>query len=194
MKVCYNCKIDKLPSDFHKNKSRNGGLADSCKVCKAQQDKEYSIKNKEKLSLQHKNYYIKNKDVLKEYSTEYRKLNPEIIKERKRQYYLKNRNRLLKKSQTYQKNTADKRQLRYKRKLKDPVFRLKEVIRKRLIKALKRKHYNANSNLANFLGCSWKEFKIYIELQFEDWMSWDKYGLYNGEKNYGFDIDHIIPL
>jgi len=25
-------------------------------------------------------------------------------------------------------------------------------------------------------------------------MSWDNYGLYNGELNYGWDIDHIVPL
>jgi 5-methylcytosine-specific restriction endonuclease McrA len=25
-------------------------------------------------------------------------------------------------------------------------------------------------------------------------MSWENYGLYNGELNYGWDIDHIIPL
>ena len=25
-------------------------------------------------------------------------------------------------------------------------------------------------------------------------MSWDNYGLYNGELNYGWDIDHIIPV
>jgi hypothetical protein len=25
-------------------------------------------------------------------------------------------------------------------------------------------------------------------------MTWDNYGLYNGELNYGWDIDHIIPL
>jgi hypothetical protein len=24
-------------------------------------------------------------------------------------------------------------------------------------------------------------------------MSWENYGLYNGELNYGWDIDHIIP-
>lgn len=24
-------------------------------------------------------------------------------------------------------------------------------------------------------------------------MTWDNYGLYNGEPNYGWDIDHIIP-
>ena len=25
-------------------------------------------------------------------------------------------------------------------------------------------------------------------------MSWENYGLYNGDLNYGWDIDHIIPL
>jgi 5-methylcytosine-specific restriction endonuclease McrA len=25
-------------------------------------------------------------------------------------------------------------------------------------------------------------------------MTWDNYGKYNGEFNYGWDIDHIIPL
>jgi hypothetical protein len=25
-------------------------------------------------------------------------------------------------------------------------------------------------------------------------MTWDNYGLYNGELNYGWDVDHIIPL
>jgi hypothetical protein len=25
-------------------------------------------------------------------------------------------------------------------------------------------------------------------------MSWDNYGKYNGELNYGWDLDHIIPL
>jgi hypothetical protein len=25
-------------------------------------------------------------------------------------------------------------------------------------------------------------------------MNWDNYGLYNGELNYGWDIDHVIPL
>ena len=25
-------------------------------------------------------------------------------------------------------------------------------------------------------------------------MNWDNYGLYNGELNYGWDLDHIVPL
>jgi len=25
-------------------------------------------------------------------------------------------------------------------------------------------------------------------------MNWDNYGLYNGELNFGWDIDHIVPI
>ena len=36
--------------------------------------------------------------------------------------------------------------------------------------------------------------KLYLENKFEPWMNWDNRGLYNGEFNYGWDIDHIIPI
>lgn len=44
------------------------------------------------------------------------------------------------------------------------------------------------------LGCSFDKFKSHLESKFESWMSWDNYGKYNGELNYGWDIDHIIPI
>ena len=44
------------------------------------------------------------------------------------------------------------------------------------------------------LGCTYVEFHVYIENKFEPWMTWDNRGLYNGELNYGWDIDHIIPV
>jgi hypothetical protein len=33
-----------------------------------------------------------------------------------------------------------------------------------------------------------------LENKFEPWMNWDNQGRYNGEFDYGWDIDHIIPL
>jgi hypothetical protein len=44
------------------------------------------------------------------------------------------------------------------------------------------------------LGCSFEHFILYIESKFEDWMNWDNHGLYNGDLDYGWDLDHIIPL
>jgi hypothetical protein len=44
------------------------------------------------------------------------------------------------------------------------------------------------------LGCTYEYFKIYIESKFEDWMNWENQGKYNGELNFGWDMDHIIPI
>jgi len=44
------------------------------------------------------------------------------------------------------------------------------------------------------VGCTYLEVKNHLESKFEPWMSWENYGKYNGELNYGWDIDHIIPL
>jgi len=44
------------------------------------------------------------------------------------------------------------------------------------------------------LGCIFEEFKQYLESKFEPWMTWENQGLYNGKLNYGWDIDHIIPI
>lgn len=54
--------------------------------------------------------------------------------------------------------------------------------------------YRKDSNTINILGCNYEEFKSYIESKFETWMNWDNYGKYNGEFNYGWDFDHIIPV
>jgi hypothetical protein len=54
--------------------------------------------------------------------------------------------------------------------------------------------YLKESKTETILGCSFEEFKLYLESNFQDWMTWENRGLYNGELNYGWDIDHIIPL
>ena len=62
-----------------------------------------------------------------------------------------------------------------------------------ILKAIKRKGYSKKSKTEKILGCTYEEFKQYIESKWEPWMNWDNHGLYNGELNYGWDIDHIIP-
>lgn len=63
-----------------------------------------------------------------------------------------------------------------------------------LSKHFKRNGYSKKSKTHEILGCSYDEFKIHLESQFESWMTWENRGKYNGEFNYGWDIDHIIPL
>ena len=54
--------------------------------------------------------------------------------------------------------------------------------------------YSKKSNTQKILGCTFNEFKKYLESKFEPWMNWENKGLYNGKFNHGWDIDHIIPL
>jgi hypothetical protein len=60
--------------------------------------------------------------------------------------------------------------------------------------SMRYKGYLKNSKSESILGCTFEDFKLHLESKFEIWMSWNNYGLYNGELNYGWDIDHIIPL
>ena len=76
----------------------------------------------------------------------------------------------------------------------DPMFKLKSKIRNYILISLRKKGYTKKSRSHQILGCSYEEFKVYIESKFESWMSWDNFGVYNGDLNYGWDIDHIIPL
>ena len=80
--------------------------------------------------------------------------------------------------------------------MEDPLYKLKVSFSRRLNKLIKRVEFDKSTNKPYYLdklGCSFEEFKIYLESKFEDWMTWENYGLYNGELNYGWDIDHIIP-
>jgi len=111
------------------------------------------------------------------------------IKERKRisnrKYRKKNKNR-----PEYKKKRSD----RHKKRLKeDPLYKLRISYYRRINKCIKRFNTKDIHFLEN-LGCSLDDFKRHLESKFEPWMSWENYGLYNGQLNYGWDIDHIIPL
>lgn len=80
-----------------------------------------------------------------------------------------------------------------KRRDTDPLYKLKSQLNTMINKSLKRNGYTKNSKSLEILGCSYDEFKLYLENQFEPWMNWDNYGKWNGEINYGWDIDHIVP-
>jgi hypothetical protein len=76
----------------------------------------------------------------------------------------------------------------------DKIFKLKHSLRISFYSAFNNKGYKKPKKTEEILGCSIEFFKNYIESLFEDWMNWDNKGLYNKELNYGWDIDHKIPL
>ncbi len=76
----------------------------------------------------------------------------------------------------------------------DELFKFTNNIRNLIRKSFKRRGLVKNTKTQQILGCSFIEFKEYIEQQFEPWMNWNNYGLYNGTEKYGWDIDHIIAI
>lgn len=156
--------------------------------------KKYQNDNKDKIKENKKEYWKNNKEKLQEtkqkyedktgFSKKYYTSNKEKLKIYKKEYYKNNKEKL----KEYSKN-RHKEQL-----IKNPIFKLKKNIRTLIGDAFRRNKHKKTSKTIEILGCSFEEFKHYIESKFESWMTWDNKGLYNGDLNYGWDFDHIIPI
>jgi len=121
----------------------------------------------------------------------WRSRNNPKTKERWKQWYQRNKD--YKDAQTKAWQKANKRHLsKYSSKrnaqklLDDPVFAMKQRLRKRTSKAFKLMGYAKSSRSSEILGCEWEELKKHIESMFSKGMSWENRHLWH--------IDHIIPL
>lgn len=151
--------------------------------------KEYSDKKKD----YHKQYYIDNKETIKknqlERGKEYYQLKKEDVKqnrniEKEKLYYQDNKDKIRERNRVYSKN----------RRANDVMYQLKMKVKNIIQNSFRRSNYSKTSRTYDILGCSYEEFKQHLESKFEPWMTWENRGLYNGELNHGWDIDHIIPL
>lgn len=163
--------------------------------------RELNKKWKEKNVDYNKNYYQENKDkVLTRTRKNYEnyKNKPEV-KERKKKYYLYNKKKIDDRNKKWIENNRDRKN-EYDRKHskeyyeKDILYKISRVTRSSILQGLKRHKHNKKSKSADILGCSFEELKSHLESKLEIWMNWENYGKYNGEFNYGWDIDHIIPV
>ena len=77
---------------------------------------------------------------------------------------------------------------------KDPLFKLTCNTRNLIRNSFKRQYTSKSKKTTEILGCNFEQLKSHIESKFELWMNWDNYGLYNGDINYGWDIDHKVPV
>lgn len=81
------------------------------------------------------------------------------------------------------------------RKKIDNIFMLKEYYKGMISNCFKNFGFERKSmRTNNIIGCTYGELQTYLESKFEPWMNWSNRGLYNGSPNYGWDIDHVIPL
>jgi len=183
MKICKKCKLEKVGK--------------RCKNCLNNYNKEYYAKNIEREKLRRKEYYSNNREVELERVKTRRKENPEIYKEFDKNQYQKRKEYQKEYNRIYREN--NKEYFKYKRKNwklgkeNDPIYKLCNSIRCSILKSINGR-YTKSSKTTEILGCSYDELFKYIESKFEAWMTWENRGVYNGDFNYGWDIDHIIPI
>ena len=171
-----------------------------------------NIKEDEGYKIMKKSYNEKNKDKISEKSKEYRNKNKEDLSDKKKLYYESNKEDILiKRKEYYEVITSDeelRKALRERNKINlknyriknkdllsqkikdkkknDPLFRLSDSIRTLIWISINKMGYKKNSKTNNILGCSFEEFKSYIEEQFNDNMSWENYGEWH--------LDHKTPV
>jgi len=194
MKKCNKCNLEKDYDLFYKDKTKKDGYMNYCKSCK----KIYESENKEKIKQSKKIYYSENKEIIIAKNRKYISENKDKVKEMYREYYINNKDSKIEyqkkyyninkeKIQKYKKDNSVKINERYNKRYKnDDLFRLKKTIRCLIYKTLKSSDNNKKSNTTEILGCSYEDFKLYIEEQFVEGMSWENYGEWH--------LDHKIPI
>lgn len=158
---------------------------------KREENKEYQKKyreeNKEKLSDYQKNYYDVNKETLLSNLKNYREKNKEKFKNKQKKYYNKNKEQIILKTKNYITN----------RLKNDPIYKFRARVRNLISSSINKRGGKKLTKSEIILGCTFDEFRAYIESKFEPWMTWDNYGnpkdgIY--ELNKTWDFDHIIPI
>lgn len=172
MKICSKCNTKKPYSEFYKKIRYPDGYDYTCKHCQRAQDSTRNSKRN-----------ITNKVGGRKFKKEYVEL--------KKGRYL-HKNGLITDEEFNQIKTSyglavkkDKRRIASiieKRRVKeDPSFRAMKNVRNRV-----RNFLFGKSPYSKSLGCSYEEFRRFIENQFEEGMSWDNYG--------EWELDHVVPL
>jgi hypothetical protein len=72
------------------------------------------------------------------------------------------------------------------RKKTDSLFKLKCNISSLIYSSFKKNSHHKNSKTKEILGCSFEKFKVHLEKQFKDDMSWENQGKWH--------LDHIYPV
>jgi hypothetical protein len=146
-------------------------------------NKIYYQNNKEYINEYGRQYYNDNKIERSQYAAKYRSINRDHLIKNAKIYRNLNRNLLCKKAK--------------QKLMSDPLYRIRHDIRVIISQSFKKNKYIKPHSTEYIIGCSFKEFKAYIENKFEKWMNWNNKGNWNGistDLNQSWDIDHIIPM
>jgi hypothetical protein len=183
-KLCKKCGVSKPFEELVKNKESKDGVRNCCKECR---NKQFNIiDNKPEHKERKKNYSLipdvkdKKKQYNKAYSKDY--------------YSYPNVKKHVKNYINIPENKDRKNNIYKQRREYDSIFRLQTNIRALIYHSFFDYDFKKSSKTAIILGCSYKEFHIYLESLFEPWMNWNNHGVYTGNYNETWQIDHIKPL
>lgn len=177
LKICKKCSKCNIPKDITEFPKNGDYIKNICKEC----IKIYKI-----------NWDKKNPNYQTDYTKVWREDNQDKIKVNHTKDYQDNKEQYLNDKKVYYKDNKEivvKRVMDYRiKKLKtDPFFRLKENIRGLIRNAFNRKFSIKSKKTVEILGCTFEEFKIYLEKQFDEHMNWSNQNLY-------WVLDHIKPV
>ena len=167
-KICIKCCLDKPITEFYLNR-KSLKPKGTCIICEKEYAKKYRETNKVKISERVKEWSVNNRDKRRISNYNWRDNNPEKVRVTKNNY---NKNR----------------------KIIDNLFKLKINLRTMINNSFRKRNLFKNSKTNDILGCSYEEFKNYLESKFESWMNWNNHGKYDGSFNSGWDVDHIVPI
>ncbi|MDD4242722.1 MAG: hypothetical protein PHG08_00280 [Bacilli bacterium] len=165
-------------------------------------DKKRYKENPKKYNDRSSKYYYNNKEEILSKQKIYNENNSEKKKERDKKYYRNNIERITNLNKDYKNNHKEyykeylimwrekhKIHISIRQKIcriNDPLFKLKGNIRSLIGGSIRKGGYKKSSQTAAILGCTFEEFKLHIEKQFKEGMSWDNRELWH--------LDHIYPV
>ncbi len=154
----------------------------------AEYKRQWYLANRERISAKNK----ERREHRKEIHDSWRSKNMDRIRTRNRLWRKKNVEHVLAYSRKWGK--ANRSKFRHKKALYTRLrratnieFKIKDTLRSSLSKTLRKNTASKHSSVMKLLGCSIKDFRIYIESKFEVGMSWKNYG------RIGWHLDHIMP-
>jgi hypothetical protein len=200
MKVCNKCNIEKDFESFRKRNDSIDGYRKNCKECENNYFRQYNLRNKDSKKEYNRNYNILNKETIKIQKSKYKQENKEKIKQRNKKYYESNKEYIKERNKNYyhlNKNNdiPNRKWVNYKdsiykkrkdRKNTNSLYKLTASIRTLISNSIRKNSYSKSEKTNKILGCSFEDFKIYIESLFKDNMSWDNYG--------DWHLDHKTPI
>lgn len=159
-KRCWKCNVVKQIDAFSKDRTKSSGRSTTCKSCSNQRSKEFREENE--------NYAV-------DYNKSYYKANETRLKQAAKVYARNNREKLIIARRKYEKFKLQN----------DQIYKLTRYLRDNLRKGLKKGGLQKNCRTIEILGCTIEEFKLHLEEQFTEGMTWENYGEWH--------IDHKKP-